>query len=278
MTDETAALETGTEHLEARVEGRVAVLTFNRPEARNALTALMYDGFDRVLPIIAADPGIGCVLLTGAGGAFCAGGDVKAMATRSAPGSTGGPSVEERIDDLRRRQESVSLALHELPKPVIGALPGAAAGAGLSIALACDLRIMADTAFMTTAFAKVGFSGDFGGSWFLTQIVGTALARELYFTARRVSSDEALRLGLTNRVAPAAEFEVAAMAYAQEIAAGAPIAQRLMKENLNRALHHELKECLAMEAVAMTRAGQTEDHKEAARAFVEKREPTFKGR
>ena len=159
MTDETAALETGTEHLEARVEGRVAVLTFNRPEARNALTASMYDGFDRVLPIIAADPGIGCVLLTGAGGAFCAGGDVKAMATRSAPGSTGGPSVEERIDDLRRRQESVSLALHELPKPVIGALPGAAAGAGLSIALACDLRIMADTAFMTTAFAKVGFSG-----------------------------------------------------------------------------------------------------------------------
>lgn len=272
------ALETGTEHLTARVEGRVAVLTFNRPEARNALTSSMYDGFDRVLPVIAADSGIGCVVVTGAGGAFCAGGDVKAMATRSAPGSSGGPSVEERIDDLRRRQESVSLALHELPKPVIAALPGAAAGAGLSIALSCDLRIMADNAFMTTAFAKVGFSGDFGGSWFLTQIVGTALARELYFTARRVSADEALRLGLTNRVASADDFESATMAFADEIAAGAPIAHRLMKENLNRALHHELKECLAAEAVAMTRAGQTEDHKEAAKAFVEKREPVFKGR
>jgi len=273
-----AELDSGSEHLLARTEGRVAVLTFNRPEARNALTTSMYDGFARVLPAVAADPEIGAVMLTGSGGAFCAGGDVKAMATRRAPGESGGPSVESRVDDLRRRQEMVSLALHELPKPVIGAIPGPAAGAGLSIALACDVRIMADSAFLTTAFAKVGFSGDFGGSWFLSQLVGTAVARELYFTARRVDAEEALRLGLTNRVAPAADFEAEALAFAAELASGPPIAHRLMKENLNRALHHELKEALAAEAVAMTRTGQTEDHKEAAKSFVEKRQPEFKGR
>lgn len=274
MTD----LETGTDHLLARQEGRVAVISFNRPEARNALSGEMYDGFNRVLPAIAADPGIGCMVLTGEGGAFCAGGDVKSMANRKAPGASGGQTVEDRVDDLRSRQEQVSLAIHELPKPVIAALPGAAAGAGLSIALSADMRIMADTAFMTTAFAKVGFSGDFGGSWFLTQLLGTAKAKELYYTARRVPADEALALGLTNRVAPAAELSDQALAFANEIASGPPIAHRLMKENLNRALHHELKECLAAEAVAMTRAGQTEDHKEAAKAFVEKRDPEFKGK
>ena len=272
-----AELETGTDHLLARQEGRVAILTFNRPEARNALTGSMYNGFATALPVIAADPGIGALVVTGAGNAFCAGGDVKAMASRGAPGSQGAQTVEGRVDDLRRRQEMVSLALHELPKPVIAAIPGPAAGAGLSIALACDLRIMADTAFLTTAFAKVGFSGDFGGSWFLSQLVGTAMARELYFTARRVDAAEAQGLGLTNRVAPTDGFEAAAIDFAAEVAAGPPIAHRLMKENLNRALHHELKECLAAEAVAMTRAGQTADHKEAAKAFVEKRTPEFKG-
>ncbi len=269
--------ETGTDDLTIDIEGRVAVLTFNRPEARNALTPSMYVGFDRVLPQLSVDADIGCIVLTGAGNAFCAGGDVKAMASRKAPGSAGGPSFEARIDDLRRRQESVSLALHELPKPVVASIPGPAAGAGLSIALAADVRIMADSAFLTTAFAKVGFSGDFGGSWFLTQMVGTAMAKELYFTARRVDAEEALRLGLTNRVAPAAELVDAAMAFASEIASGPPIAHRFMKENLNRAIQHELKECLAAEAVAMTRAGQTEDHKEAAKAFTEKRTPVFKG-
>jgi len=273
-----AEFETGTDDLLVHTEGRVAVLTFNRPEARNALTPSMYEGFARVLPALAGSSEVGAVMLTGAGSAFCAGGDVKAMATRRAPGASGAPSLEERIDDLRLRQETVSLALHELPKPVVGAIPGPAAGAGLSIALACDVRIMADNAFLTTAFANVGFSGDFGGSWFLSQLVGTAVARELYFTARRVNADDALRLGLTNRVASAENFAEEAMAFAQQLAAGPPIAHRLMKENLNRALHHELKEALAAEAVAMMRTGQTDDHREAAQAFVEKRSPVFKGR
>lgn len=273
-----ATLDTGTDDLLVRVEGRVAVLTLNRPEARNALTPRMYDGFARALPTIAESDDIGAVMVTGAGSAFCAGGDVKAMASRSAPGADGGPTVEARIDDLRRRQEMVSLALHELPKPVVGAIPGPAAGAGFSIALACDVRIMADTAFLTAAFSRVGMAGDFGGSWFLTQLVGPALARELYFTSRRIPADEALRLGLTNRVVPAESFEAGALAFATEMADGPAIALRLMKENLNRALTHGLKDCLAAEAVNMTRTGQTADHKEAATAFVEKRDPVFTGR
>ncbi|MCP3857592.1 MAG: enoyl-CoA hydratase [Actinomycetia bacterium] len=273
MTD----IETGTDHLQARVEGRVAVLAFNRPEARNALSSEMYDGFARALPAIAASKDIGCLMVTGNGGAFCAGGDVKNQAQRASSGGNAAANAEARVDDLRLRQNQVSRALHELPVPVLGAIPGPAAGAGLSIALACDLRIMADSTFLTTAFARVGFSGDFGGSWFLTQLVGTATARDLYFTSRRVPAPEALELGLANRLAPADGFEDAAMAYATEVAAGPPIAHRYMKENLNRALHHDLGECLDAEAVAMTRTGQTNDHAEAARAFVEKRDPSFTG-
>jgi 2-(1,2-epoxy-1,2-dihydrophenyl)acetyl-CoA isomerase len=226
----------------------------------------------------AADPGVGCLVVTGEGGAFCAGGDVKGMASRAAPGTSGATSFEDRVADLRRRQAEVSLALHTFPKPVLGSIPGPAAGAGLSIALACDVRIMAEDAFLTTAFAKVGFSGDFGGSWFLSQLVGTAMARELYFTSRRVAADEALALGLTNRVSTADELGEATMAFAEELSSGPPIAHRYMKENLNRALHHELAECLDAEAVGMSRTGQTEDHREAAMAFVEKRSPEFRGR
>jgi 2-(1,2-epoxy-1,2-dihydrophenyl)acetyl-CoA isomerase len=271
-----AQLDTGTDDLLVRQEGRVAVITFNRPQARNALSSAIYDGFDRVLPLIADDDEIRCVMVTGTGKAFCAGGDVKGMAKTSAAGQP--QSFEARVASIRGRQESVSLALHEFPKPVIGAIPGPAAGAGMSIALSCDVRIMADTAFFTTAFAKVGFSGDFGGSWFLTQLVGPGLARELYFSSRRVQADEALRLGLTNRVAPSDKFAEDALAFANELASGPPIAHRLMKENLNRALHHELRECLAAEAVGMTRTGETEDHQEATKAFVEKRDPVFNGR
>jgi 2-(1,2-epoxy-1,2-dihydrophenyl)acetyl-CoA isomerase len=270
-------LETGTDDLLVRKQDRIAVITFNRPDARNALSEAMYGGFDRVLPQIADDDEIRCVMVTGTGKAFCAGGDVKGMADKE--GTAGRPkSVEANVARIRVWQEMVSLALHEFPKPVVGAIPGAAAGAGMSIALSCDVRIMADTAFFTTAFANVGFSGDFGGSWFLTQLVGPGLARELYFSARRVQADEALRLGLANRVAPSDSFEEDALAFANELASGPPIAHRLMKENLNRALHHELRECLAAEAVGMIRTGETEDHQEAARAFVEKRKPVFNGR
>jgi 2-(1,2-epoxy-1,2-dihydrophenyl)acetyl-CoA isomerase len=186
--------------------------------------------------------------------------------------------IEARINDLRSRQAEVSAALHDHPKVTIAALPGAAAGAGLSIALACDLRIAAESAVITTAFAKVGFSGDFGGSWFLTQLIGSAKARELYLTSDRVSAAEALRLGIVNRVAPDDGFEEAALEYARSFAGGPTLAYRYIKENINRAERSDLRTHLDAEAVAMTRLSASEDHREAARAFVEKRAPQFKGR
>jgi 2-(1,2-epoxy-1,2-dihydrophenyl)acetyl-CoA isomerase len=220
-------------------------------------------------------------MLTGTGRGFCSGGDVRAQSERAeaAAASSGRPvSMEARISDLRARQADVSAALHEHPKVTIAALGGVAAGAGLSIALACDLRIAAESAFVTTAFAKVGFSGDFGGSWFLTQLLGSAKAKELYLTSDRVSSAEALRLGIVNRVVPDDDFETAALAYAQSFAGGPTLAYRYIKENINRAEGADLRTALDAEAVAMTRLSASDDHREAALAFVEKRQPTFKGR
>jgi 2-(1,2-epoxy-1,2-dihydrophenyl)acetyl-CoA isomerase len=270
-------LDTGTETLLGRVEDGVAVLTFNRPDRRNALHPEMFEGFERVLPALAEDGEVGAVLLTGAGGAFCAGGDVRAMDDRNS-GRGRSLSFEDRVTDLRRRQRGVSALIFEFPKVTVAALPGAAAGAGLSIALACDLRIAAQRAVLTTAFAKVGFSGDFGGSWFLTQMLGAAKARELYLTADRINAAEAERLGIVNQVLPDDGFDAAAVAYARRFAQGPTVAQRYIKENVNRAIVSDLRTCLDAEAVAMSRLGQTEDHREAARAFVEKRDPVFQGR
>lgn len=274
-------IDTGTDDLLARVEGNVGVITFNRPERRNALSEGVYAGFGAALPAMASDTDVRVIMITGAGGAFCAGGDVKGMneAHQAGGGSREGQpdGVEDRVAYLRRRQREVSLAIHEHPKPVVAALPGAAAGAGLSIALAADIRLAAERALLVTAFANVGASGDFGGSWFLTQLVGPAKAKELYFTSPRLTSADALGLGLVNQVLPDDDFDDAAIAWCQSLAERAPIAQRLIKENINRALHTDLATALDAEAPNMVRAMSTADHREAAAAFVEKRTPTFTG-
>jgi 2-(1,2-epoxy-1,2-dihydrophenyl)acetyl-CoA isomerase len=168
-------------------------------------------------------------------------------------------------------------SLHEMPKPTLAVMPGPAAGAGLSLALACDLRIAADDAKLTTAFAKVGLSGDFGGSYFLSKLVGASRARELYFTGRVVTADEALRLGMVDRLAPYAGLAEAAGAYARELAALPTAAVGYMKRNLNVAQRAGLAETLDAEAIHMVRTFDTEDHKAAAQAFVEKRAPRFSG-
>ncbi len=194
----TRTIETGTDDLLARVDGNVGIITFNRPERRNALSNGVYHGFEQALPAMALDPEVRVIMVTGAGGAFCAGGDVKGMNEANQAGGhrAGQPDgLDDRIAYLRHRQRGVSLALHQHPKPIVAALPGAAAGAGLSIALAADIRLAAERAIIVTAFANVGASGDFGGSWFLTQLVGPAKAKELYFTSPRLSANEALALG-----------------------------------------------------------------------------------
>jgi len=266
-------IDTGTDQLLAHVDDGIAVLTLNRPERRNALTRALLDALARVLAEVEADDEVACVVLTGAGGAFCAGGDVKDMATEDDE-----LPFDARVQLQRRNHHETAGRLHRMPKPTVAALPGPAAGAGLSLALACDLRYAAEGAVLTTAFARVGFAGDYGGTWFLTQLVGPAKARELYFFADRVPAAEALRLGLVNAVFPAADLESEVLGRARRLASGPRLAHRYMKENLNRALTGPLEDALDLEATLHLHTGTTEDHREAAKAFVEKREPVFRGR
>ena len=170
-----------TQDLLETIEGGIATLTMNRPEARNALTRPMMAALSEALPRLAADAAVRLVVLTGSGNAFCAGGDVKGFA-RNAAGAPATVTFDHKVTDLRARME-VSRWLHEMPKPTLAVIPGPAAGAGLSLALACDLRLAANDAKLTTAFSKVGLAGDFGGSYFLNHLVGAARAREMYFTA-----------------------------------------------------------------------------------------------
>src|SRR5438128_2679461 len=263
----------GEDVLEVIKDG-VAVLTLNRPDRLNAMSGPMLDAMLEALPRLAEDPEVGVVVLTGAGRGFCAGGDVKAMAEGR---EFGGTTLEEKAQALRSRME-VSRWLHEMPKVTIAMVRGAAAGAGLSLALACDLRVAGDSARFATAFARVGYSGDFGGSWLLTQLVGTAKARELYFTADVIDAREARELGIVNRVVPDARLEEETMALAARLARGPRIAYRYMKRNFNAAESGTLKDLLDLEAWHHTRCGLTEDHRDAAKAFVEKREPVFRGR
>ena len=263
-----------THDLIEEVTDGVAVLTMNRPDRLNALSRAMLDALQEALPRLAVSADVGVVVLTGAGRGFCAGGDVKAMAEDQ---EAEGVTLEERAQALRARME-VSRWLHEMPKPTIAMVRGAAAGAGLSMAMACDMRIASDNARFATAFARVGYSGDFGGSYFLTRLVGTAKARELYFTADIVDAKQALELGLVNRVVPDADLEKEARALAGRLARGPRVAYRYMKRNMNAAESGTLGELLDLEAWHHTRTGATDDHREAARAFVAKREPVFKGR
>ena len=255
-----------TDHLLETLEDGVATLTMNRPEARNALSGPMMAALAEAVPRLAADPKVRVVVLTGAGSAFCAGGDVK-----------GFPSFEQRLHGLRTGME-VSRWLHEMPKPTLAVIPGPAAGAGLSMALACDLRIAADGAKMTTAFSKVGVSGDYGGSYFLSHLVGAAKARELYFMADVITGKEAASLGIVNRSVPAEELAQAAGDLARRLAGLPTVAIGHMKKNLNTADHGTLSEVLDSEAIHMIRTMMTEDHKAASQAFVDNRAPVFQGR
>jgi 2-(1,2-epoxy-1,2-dihydrophenyl)acetyl-CoA isomerase len=270
-------METGTNDLLAELTDGVAVLTLNRPEARNAMSGEMNAALQEILLKCELDPEVRCIVLTGAGKGFCAGGDVKGMAA-SGDGTVGARTIDQAIHEQRVNQRATAGKLFKMPKPTIAALPGAAAGAGLAFALACDLRIMSSNAIMTTAFARVGFSGDYGGTYFMSQLVGSAKAKELYYLSERVSAEEALRIGLTNWVCEPEELQAKAMEIALRLASGPTVAYRYMKENLNRALAGDIDDCMDLEATHHVHCGQTEDHRNATKAFVEKREPVFQGK
>ena len=262
-----------TEDLLERKEGRVAILTMNRPDSLNAMSGPMLDAMLDALNRLALDEETGCVVLTGAGRGFCAGGDVKGMAT----GSKANMTIENRYHNLRANME-ISRILHDMPKPTIAMIRGAAAGAGLSLALACDIRVASETLKMTTAFVNVGHAGDFGGTYFLTQLLGSAKARELYLLGEKFGAAEALNMGIVTKVVPDDQLEAETMAMAEKFASGPSIALDLMKRSLNAAEVGDLGHSLDVEAMHQSRTGQTEDNREAAQAFVEKRAPVFKGR
>ncbi|MDB2645966.1 enoyl-CoA hydratase-related protein [Pseudomonadales bacterium] len=271
-------VETGTDDLLADLTDGVLTLTMNRPEARNAMSDAMTGALAQQLADAELNSAVKVIVLTGTGKGFCAGGDVKGMAA-SGDGTVGDNTIDGAIHRQRLNQRGTAGALYSIPKPTIAALPGAAAGAGLSLALACDMRIMASSAMMTTAFAKVGFSGDYGGTFFMSQLIGTAKARELYFLSDRVNAEQALDLGLTNWVCEADELAAKANEIALRLASGPTVAYRYMKENFARALSSgDVNDCLDLEATHHVHCGQTEDHKNATKAFVEKRDPVFVGR
>lgn len=267
-----------TQHLIETFADGVATFTMNRPEARNAMSPAMMAAFKEGIPRVAADPKVRAVVLTGNGGAFCAGGDVKGFASEAGDASDGGGfNLEQRSHGLREGME-LSRLLHTMPKPTLAVISGPAAGAGFSLALACDLRIALDTAKFTTAFTKIGLSGDYGGSYFLPYLVGAAKARELYFMGSVLNGQEAFDIGLVNKVATKDNLAAEAAALTQHLASLPTVAVGYMKKNLNAAYSGSLGDVFDMEAMHMMRTFMTDDHKGAAVAFVEKRTPEFKGR
>jgi enoyl-CoA hydratase/carnithine racemase len=275
MADDRIKVDTGTSELLCEIRDGVAVITLNRPEARNALSDRLTPALRHMIKQGGDDPKVGALLITGAGNSFCAGGDVKGMGGNSTKAEV---LTEERVADLRAKQRTLTGVLVAVRKPTVAALPGPAAGAGLALALACDIRIASESAIMTTGYVRIGLTGDYGIAWLLTRLAGTSRARELMFLSDRIDARRCEALGLVNRVVADAELHEIAFAIAKSLAEGPSVALARIKDNLDHALTSDILESMDREAENMVRATQTNDHKEAVRAFIDKRKPTFGGR
>src|SRR5262249_41279490 len=258
------------------IRERVAIITLNRPEARNAMSDKLTPALRAMIRICGASPVVGALLITGAGKAFCAGGDVKGMGAHRDKQKLEMP-YDEKVADLQERQRHLTGALVSVRKPTIAALPGPAVGAGLALAMACDIRIAAESAFLSTGYLRVALSGDYGIAWLLTRLVGTARARELMFTAERVDAEGCERIGLVNRVVPDDKLQDEAFALAKSLAEGPALALHYMKENLDEALRLDFSGARDREAERLIRLTATADHREAVQAFIDKRKPVFRG-
>lgn len=265
-----------TGELLVRDEGRLRIITLNRPERMNALTPSLHHELQEAVIAAAGDPDVGAVALTGAGKAFCSGGDVRKSA-ETAEKSSRPETVEERADTLTGHARTTQV-LNRMPKPTIALINGAAAGAGLALALACDMRVMSADAVLRTAYVRIGLSGDLGISYFLHRLVGPSRAAELLMLNEKVDAALAERLGLANRVIAPDRFATEGLELASRLAHGPSVALRYMKQNLAAAETGGLEQVTEREAYNSARCVRTQDVKEAVVAFREKRDPVFLGR
>jgi enoyl-CoA hydratase/carnithine racemase len=261
------------EHILVERDGRVAVVTLNRPEVMNALNRQMYAELEQAFRELHRDPEVWCIVLTGAGRAFCSGDDVKQIMLGEQRDET-----VTRLRDVRPRPTPAAAAVLECDKPVIAAVNGPAVGWGMDLTLFCDIRVASEQAKFGELFIKRGLVADLGGLWRLPQVVGPSKAAELLFTGDVISAQEALEIGLVSRVVPHGELLPAALGLAQKIAGNPPIAMRYMKEGLRRARHATMAEMGEYIGNALAYLFTTEDHREGALSFVERREPAFRGR
>lgn len=273
------SFESGTDQLLVSVEQNVAVITLNRPEARNALSPELTGALRKAIAWAGQAEEIGALLLTGAGSAFCSGGDVKAMGKRPAGAEKAKPpSFEDQYQEMRGRHHEIAGALHKMRKPTLAVLPGPAAGAGMSIALSCDMRFAAESAFLSTAYARIGVSGDYGMAWLLTRVVGPARARQLLLTSERVPAQRAYEIGLVTEVVADDQLQASALEYATQLANGPQVAYGYIKDNLDDALTIDHATAIDREVDRFLKTRSTNDHKEAVKAFAEKRPPIFEGK
>ena len=251
----------------------IATLTLNRPDRLNALGDTLREDLQDAVTRASEDADVRVIVVTGAGKGFCAGGDVKAMNERREKGAD--RPLMEKVAPGRDR---TVLALRDAPKPVIAAVNGAAAGAGMNLALACDIRLASTAAKFAQAFVRRGLHPDWGGTYFLPRVVGLAKAAELIWTGEVIDAQEALRLGIVSAVHSPEELMAATYGLAGRIAAGPPIAIRLAKRSLYHNIECDLRQALEFETFAQNICFETEDAREGIRAFVEKRAPAFHGK
>lgn len=275
----------GEELIRTRLEDGIFTLTFNRPEAMNAMTTAMGNRIADALRLAARDPDVRVVVVTGEGRAFCAGGDIKNLGQVDqldplAVKHGNDPrwnDVEMRVQRLNE-SAMVFYQLHTMAKPTVAMVNGPAVGAGMSPALACDFRIMSDQAYFNCAYVNMGLSGDIGTAYFLTNVVGPARARELMLIPQKIDATMAERLGMVTRVVPHERLHAETMAFAEQLAHGPTLTYGHIKENLQAALEQDPRVAFDIEARNFMRCFQTLDHKEAVTAFKEKRKPAFSGR
>ena len=260
-----------TEFVLSARQGAVLTLTLNRPETLNALNRQTTQALTAALEAAGRDPEVGAIILTGAGRAFCAGADLKDVAARAQAGES------DLGEDLRANYAPMIRAIRACPTPVIAALNGTAAGAGLSLALACDLRIAAAGAQLIVVFVRVGLVPDAGSLFFLTRMLGLSKATELAMTGDPLTAEEGEKLGVISAVVPAEQLMPAAVARANELAAGPRRTYALIKRGIERALGRDLEQVMELESQLQAVAAATPDAQEAIRAFVEKRQPVFRG-